>query len=102
MNRNTAKRVREDYRKKMSVALISEKYGITPSSAYEIISNQRFHDEDYEPPSRPKDVLDSIGLYAISQKRNDGCSWRRISQLIKEDTGKFVSAGSIRRWYQAA
>ena len=31
MNRHTAKRVREDYRRKMPVALISEKYGITPS-----------------------------------------------------------------------
>ena len=102
MNRNTAKRVREDYKRKMSVALICEKYGITPSCAYEVIANQRFHDEGYVPPARPKDVLDSIGVYEISQKRNEGCSWRRISQLIQEDTGKFVSANSIRRWYQCA
>ena len=99
MNARKAKRIRKRYADGASVQDIKAEEGVSAGVIYSVIRNQTWHDPSYTPPKRPRDVLEDVGLIAISGMRSDGRSWHRISDAIRENTGVFVRGDSIREWY---
>ena len=99
MNKSKAKRIRAKYSEGTSVAAIAEEFDASPAVIYSIIKNQSWHDDDYQPPARPKEVLDEVGPYLISQLRAEGKSWDRISRKLERETGNFVRGETIRDWF---
>ena len=99
MNKSNAEKIRARYAAGNSVAAIAEEFGTSAAVAYSIIKNQSWHDRDYQPPVRPREVLDDVGVFQISQLRSEGKSWDRISRKLEQETGNFVRGETIRDWF---
>lgn len=98
MNDEKARRIRKLYANGKSVQEIKEQEGVSPAVAYSVIRNQTWHDPNYQPPARPRDVLEKVGVVEISAMRSEGRSWERISDAIRRQTGSFVKGERIRDW----
>jgi len=99
MNKQKAELIRKLYSKGKSVQEIRDAEGVSQAVIYSVIRNQSWYDPNYEPPRRPRDILEDVGLVEINAMRNEGRSWDRISDTIRRETGSFVKGERIRDWF---
>ena len=100
LTRSQAKNIRHAYCEEHSpVSELKKKYKVSQAVIYEVLNNQRFHDPDYQPIMRPRQILRQFGLLEISRLRSEGYSWVDVSRLIETETGQFVRADAIRTWF---
>ena len=100
LTKSQVKKIRAAYCAGDPVSSICHQYRISQSTTYSILNNQEYHDPEYQPTIRPKEVLLDVGAVEIGRWRSEGSSWCRISRLIEAETGHFVRAERIRCWYR--
>ena len=100
MTKEQAQEIRERYANGEAVVTLANAYGTNQSKIYKVLSNQVYHDADYQIPRSSRLIVEDFGRHRIAQLRADGYSYVEISRLIEREQKEFVTASQLRYWHK--
>lgn len=99
LNKQKAKIIRSKYAEGWAVADIAKEFHCSKSTIYDVLRNNIYHDQNYEPPRSYSEALEDFDPFYVNELRTDGWSWSKIARKIHKFTGVFVPPPAVRKFF---